>query len=193
MRLLVSCVDSGSIKEVLCNIGTDTSVQSALQPFHVAPHLAEGLKAYVDRMWVISEDEAILARNSGVVELVKISKHLKENEALQVDPKGESKNEKSLSDDLPKFDISEFEITSSVSDLFDDAKLESLSSKSVKRTKLVDGFVTLCPIKKDSSNNTFVAATKSGLLHIIKKRRRQKVNKTSIPWTESTSRISSVI
>lgn len=177
MRLLVSCVDSGSIKEVLCNIGTDTSVQSALQPFHVAPHLAEGLKAYVDRMWVISEDEAILARNSGVVELVKISKHLKENEALQVDPKGESKNEKSLSDDLPKFDISEFEITSSVSDLFDDAKLESLSSKSVKRTKLVDGFVTLCPIKKDSSNNTFVAATKSGLLHIIKKGEDKKLIK----------------
>lgn len=177
MRLLVSCVDSGSIKEVLCNIGTDTSVQSALQPFHVAPHLAEGLKAYVDRMWVISEDEAILARNSGVVELVKISKHLKENEALQVDPKGESKNEKSLSDDLPKFDISEFEITSSVSDLFDDAKLELLSSKSVKRTKLVDGFVTLCPIKKDSSNNTFVAATKSGLLHIIKKGEDKKLIK----------------
>ena len=93
MRLLVSCVDSGSIKEVLCNIGTDTSVQTAPQPFHVAPHLAEGLKAHVDRMWMVSKDEIILARNSGVVELVKISKHAKENETLQVDPKEESKNE----------------------------------------------------------------------------------------------------
>lgn len=91
MRLLVSCVDSGSIKEVLCNIGTDTSVQSALQPFHVAPHLAEGLKAYVDRMWVISEDEAILARNSGVVELVKFRNTLKKMKLSRSIPKEKAK------------------------------------------------------------------------------------------------------
>lgn len=179
MRLLVSCVDSGSIKEVLCNIGTDTSVQTALQPFHVAPHLAGGLKAHVDRMWMVSKDEVILARNSGVIELVKISKHAKQYEDLQVDPKEESKNENDLSDALPAFNISEFEVTSSVSNLLDDAKLELLSGKSVKRTKLVDGFVTLCPIKKDPSNNIYVAGTRSGLMHVIEKGKDEKLTKVA--------------
>ncbi|CAI4061738.1 hypothetical protein SKDZ_07G1480 [Saccharomyces kudriavzevii ZP591] len=177
MRLLVSCVDNGSIKEILCNVGTDTSLQTALQPFHVAPHLAEGLKNHINKLWMISENEVILARNSGVVELVKISKHAREDEALQTDTQGIIKDEKDLSNVLPKFDISKFEIVSSVSNLLNDAKLESLSKKSVKRTKLVDEFVTLCPTKKDPLNSTFVAATKSGLLHVIEKGRDGKLKK----------------
>ena len=175
----MSCVDSGAIKEILCNIGTDTSIKTASQPFHVAPHLAKGLKAHVGRIWMISKDEVLLARNSGVVELVKISKHVKKNEALQADPKEENQNEKDLFDVLPKFDISEFEITDSITNLLDDSKLELFSKKSVKRTKLVDEFVTLCPIKKDTLNNTFVAATRSGLLHVIKKENGGKLTKVT--------------
>ncbi|KOG99410.1 ribosome biosynthesis protein NSA1 [Saccharomyces eubayanus] len=174
MRLLVSCVDNGSIKELLCNVGTDTSVQTALQPFHVAPHLAEGLKSHINKIWMISKDEVILARNSGVVELVKISKHAKENEVAETAVKEESKG---VMDPLPKFDISEFEIVSSLSNLLNDLKLEQLSKKSVKRTKLVDEFVTLCPLKNEPLNSTFVAATKSGSLHIIKKEKDGKLNK----------------
>lgn len=160
MRLLVASDDSGCIKEIVCNKGTNTSVQTAPQPFYVATHLAQGLANKVEKFVTMGDSLIVMARSGGSVELVKYSlqdQDETENLAEGSEEKPENK---------PQFKVMKFEVLSSISNLLDVSRLESLNKISTKRSKLHDEFVTLCKIP-DTAEHLFVA-TKSGLIHIIK-------------------------
>ncbi|GAV53340.1 hypothetical protein ZYGR_0AI06240 [Zygosaccharomyces rouxii] len=69
MRLLISCFDGGSLKEVVCGVGTDSSVQTALQPLKLESINSEGTGNCVDIMHSLG-DKFLLGRRNGIVELV---------------------------------------------------------------------------------------------------------------------------
>lgn len=151
MRLLASCVDSGSLKEILCNVGTDTSKKAEIQPLSIRTSLSEGLKASIDTLCLCDRYRILLGRNNGTLEMVKI-----------VDvPHTEEEGTQ-----LPTFQVSEFEVLDSISGMLDDSKLAPLYEGSKKRVKLTDGFVTISqlPGLKDS----YLVATRSGLISVVK-------------------------
>lgn len=142
--------DSGSLKELVFNKGTNTSVQTALQPFHTGVHLSQGLSNRIDKFYKLSETQLLLARHNGAIELVSMKKSAKE-----VDEAKE-----------PKYDVTEFEVKDIISGLFDQPVLDELISKSKKRSRMEDHFVELYPLKL-AKKPLFLAATKSGNLIIV--------------------------
>lgn len=159
MRLLVSCADSGSLKEIICNAGTDTSKLTAPQPLHVGTFLSQGLNSAIDKIELVSEEYLLLARTNGSIELIKITRHPREKS--QDDQKSVTGPEEVL----PEFEVSNFERRSVMEALTDESRLEPLYANSKRRVKLRDGFVSLQ--RFPNSKNTFLAATKSGLIHVI--------------------------
>lgn len=69
MRLLISCVDGGSLKEAVCGVGTDSSVQNALQPLKLESINSEGTGNCVDIIHGL-DNKFLLGRRNGNVELV---------------------------------------------------------------------------------------------------------------------------
>ncbi|EDO17554.1 hypothetical protein Kpol_534p34 [Vanderwaltozyma polyspora DSM 70294] len=167
MRVLVSCTDGGSLKEVIFNSGTDTSVQTALQPLHVETHLEQGLNNYINKISQLSNGEFLIARSNGVVELVKAT--LLPKEYTEEPPEGKQ---------FPSFDVNKFEVVDTLAGLLDNKRLEPLYQKSKKRTKLIDEFVTVTLLNEKL--NIYILASKSGLIHIIKhnskKSKLEKIN-----------------
>lgn len=165
MRLLVSCVDSGSLKEIVCNVGTDTSIQTELQPLHLETSLSQGLKSSIEKISVVYKDQIILARSNGVLDMATINKI-----------PSKAKEQDGATDEevkpLPQFEISKFELVDSVSDLLNDLRLEPFYNQSKRRVKLKDGFVALQPLH--DRKDIYLAVTKSGLVHIIKIDRKQQ-------------------
>ncbi|CCF59377.1 hypothetical protein KAFR_0G03450 [Kazachstania africana CBS 2517] len=152
MRFLVSCSDSGSLKEVVCNQNTDTSVLAAPQPLHVESHLTQGLKNEIDQICEIAGDCMLVGRRNGALELVKTTRVPKTYEE-----EGEAK---------PIFDITNFEIIHKLDGLLNDSKLEPLFQKSKRRTKQSDSFIAIS--KLPNYDNDYLVSTRSGLLHIIR-------------------------
>lgn len=169
MRLLVSCNHNGSVKEIVCNKGTDTSIQTALQPFSIKTNLiGKKNSGTVSQMIAIDGSLLLVARDSGVVELYESK--LKSIEYDEMDGEQE--------DLRPRFNINDFNLLGSVDGLLDDSKLEIISKKSAKRTKIYDTFVSLSQLS--SKKLCFLLGTKSGLIHIIEIEKNQtlKVTKT---------------
>ncbi|CDF88533.1 BN860_12486g1_1 [Zygosaccharomyces bailii CLIB 213] len=71
MRLLISCQEGGSLKEAVCAVGTDSSVQNAEQPLKVDPIFSDGADNCVDIMHV-SGDNLLLGRHNGLLELLEL-------------------------------------------------------------------------------------------------------------------------
>ncbi|CCD25516.1 ribosome biosynthesis protein NSA1 NDAI_0F01980 [Naumovozyma dairenensis CBS 421] len=149
MRLLVSCVDSGSIKEIVCNQGTDTSIQTSIQPFHISTNLSQGSSNAIDQIAQVTTKTLLLARCNGAIELVQTV--------------GKTMN---LENDI-SFETNDYEILDKIEGLTDDSKLAPLYEKSKKRTKLRDGTISLSLVKKYKKIVTYISATKSGMVHII--------------------------
>lgn len=165
MRLLVSCSHNGSVKEIVCNKDTDTSIQTALQPFSIKTNLISGnTTGTVSQMLAVNDSLLLVARDSGVVELYKSKQKPIEYEPLE----GEQE------DLRPKFNISDFELLSNVDGLLDDSKLEQISKKSAKRTKIYDTFVSFSQLS--SKKTHFLLGSKSGLAHIIEIQNGKKLN-----------------
>ncbi|QLQ82082.1 hypothetical protein HG537_0G03370 [Torulaspora globosa] len=152
MRLIAGCSDNGSLKEVICNSGTDTSKKTGLQPLSVESSLVQGSKCSIDRICVISTSLMILGRNNGVLELVKVER------TPYTDPG--SKEGTNFT-----FEVSQFEVIDSIGGMLDDSRLAPFYEKSKKRVKLSDGFVNICALP--GSNNEYFVATRSGLISII--------------------------
>ena len=152
MRFLVGCPENGSIKEIICNIGTDSSKKDSLQPFHVENCVPEGSKNKVDRWYSLKNDPTrmIIARNNGVIQLTRRKNILKRDDERQVE-----------------YHTSEFEMLDFINDdnLLNDSVLEPLFTKSKKRTKLVDEFICITPL--DENETKFIVGTKSGSIHIL--------------------------
>lgn len=155
MRLIAGCADNGSVKEIVCNAGTDTSKKTALQPLSVRTSLVQGLRSSIDRLCSVSEEFVILGRSNGVVELVQIGRtpYVAESATETADP-------------VPASDVSEFEVVNSIAGLLDDSRLTPLYEKSKKRVRLRDGFVTICALP--GSDNEYFVATRSGLIYMIR-------------------------
>ncbi|SCW00537.1 LAFE_0C06370g1_1 [Lachancea fermentati] len=152
MRLLIACDESGGLKEIICNKGTDTSDQRALQPFHNELHLAEGFNNRIQKMLLIGSSHSLLARANGSLQLVRF-----DQERRNVDEDDVTKQ--------PQFDVTNFKIVSSVEGLFDEQQIIDLHKRSQKRSKPRDGFVSLCTIPTKATH--VFSATKSGCIHII--------------------------
>ncbi|SCU77956.1 LADA_0A03048g1_1 [Lachancea dasiensis] len=152
MRFLVACDDGGSIKEVICNRQTNTSVQTALQPFHVGTHLAESLDHRVEIMKSISEDRLLVARANGSVQLIKRSQLPRDSDGKNPDME-------------PVFTVSDLEVISSIQGLLDDEPLLNTHKQSKRRSKARDGFISLhvVPGKPDR----VLCASRSGLIHVL--------------------------
>ncbi|CCH60849.1 hypothetical protein TBLA_0D03490 [Henningerozyma blattae CBS 6284] len=189
MKFLVSCVDNGSIKEVICNRGCDTSIVTAPQPLFKKTSLSEGLNNHIEKFCIVNKNLILAARSTGVIELLKITQDLPTEEDLkfinssaiikdiptkpitQTEKNNEQMNSIPILDDSTKenllslFDISSFEVLDIVSGLIDHKLLEPLYAKSKKRTKLLDGFVNLSLLPNCS--NMLVAVTKSGMIHFL--------------------------
>ncbi|SCU96938.1 LAMI_0F08284g1_1 [Lachancea mirantina] len=153
MRLLVACEDSGSIKEVLCEKGSDTSVQNARQPSFVDQHLSEGFRQRVEIMTLLEGgNRLVAARANGELQLVKISED--ENSAILTE-KGEQMDIKAK----------KLNIESSLEGLFNEAKMIDIHKGSKKRSRPYDGFCSVSvahPLQ-----NVLLCATKSGMVHVI--------------------------
>ncbi|AET38019.1 ribosome biosynthesis protein NSA1 Ecym_2273 [Eremothecium cymbalariae DBVPG len=151
MRLIVASEDSGSIKEVVANRGTDTSKPTALQPLHLQSHLPQGLSNHVETIWKVNPSQLLVGRSSGVIELV-----------------GLEEREKELKEEgIPNFNINTFMVQDSLVGCFSLEKQEEFSKKSQKRSKFVDGFVGIFPLPK--KEGFYIAVTRSGLLYIFEK------------------------
>ena len=159
MRLLVSCIDNGSLKEIVCNKGTNTSIQTARQPFSLTTHMKRGASNAIDTLRIFTlgaERRLLLARTNGSIELVKMS----ESSKSFTDPE---------SSEVYKFDTSSFEVLDSIGGgLLDDSRLETVSKKSSKRSRIRDCFVSLQRLPLGSDSLVYVLVSKSGLLHVIK-------------------------
>ncbi|QLL34961.1 hypothetical protein HG536_0H03360 [Torulaspora globosa] len=159
MRLIAGCSDNGSLKEVICDAGTDTSKKTALQPLSVKSSLLQGLKCSIDRICVISSRRMILGRNNGVLELVSIER------TKHIDGEQENAEHGSKEGTTGAFEISKFEVIDSIAGMLDNSRLAPFYEKSKKRVRLSDGFVSICPLP--GSNNEYFVATRSGLISII--------------------------
>lgn len=175
MRFLVSCSDNGSIKEVVCNKLCDTSVMDAVQPLNISSKLAQGSSGAIEKIVSLKEDTSlfICGRKSGVVELVKSNRIPKssvaeEQEEDNTKTETETTTEKKDTLEIPKpeFDISEFQVLDKIEGLLDNSRLEPLYKKSKKRSKLVDGLVTLSLLP--GSKDTIIAVTRSGMVHFLR-------------------------
>ena len=159
MRLLVSCIDNGSLKEIVCNEGTNTSIQTARQPFSLTTHMKRGARNAIDTLSIFTsgtERRLLLARTNGSIELVKMSGASNSF----TDPE---------TSEIYKFDTSSFDVLDSISDgLLDDSRLEAVSKKSSKRSRIRDCFVSLQRLPLMSDSFVYVLVSKSGLLHVIK-------------------------
>lgn len=149
MRLLVSCKDGGLIKEIGCNLGTDTSKKDALQPIFVKDSMADGSAKFVNCWYSLEVDhtKTIFVRNNGSLQLAKMTYKPME--------------------DLETVENIDWEIIDEINDpkLLDNKVLESVFQKSARRTKIIDEFITLKPLNPEE--NKFILATKSGWIHII--------------------------
>ncbi|CUS21299.1 LAQU0S02e10550g1_1 [Lachancea quebecensis] len=152
MRLLIACDDSGSIKELICNKNTNTSVQTAPQPFHVGTHLPEGFDSRVEIIKMVGTQQLLVARANGSIHLIKLKRV--DRDVSETDPAKE-----------PIFQVSELHEASTVGGLFDEARLLSIHKSSKKRSRPRDGFVAL-ELVPQTSNRIF-SATKSGLVHVL--------------------------
>lgn len=152
MRLLIACDDSGSIKELICNKNTNTSVQTAPQPFHVGAHLPEGFGSRVEIMKMIGTQHLLVARANGSIQLIELKRV--DRDVSVKDPAKE-----------PIFQVSEMHAASTISGLFDEARLLSIHKSSKKRSRPRDGFVAL-ELVPQTSDRVF-SATKSGLVHVL--------------------------
>lgn len=157
MRLLVSCPESGSVKEIVCNIGADSSKKDSLQAFSVETSISEGSSNKIDQWYSFKNEvgKMIVARNNGVLQLVNRKNELKEQ--------GNEEEGKKI-----QFNVSKFELLDFFNDdegLLSDKRLEPLFAKSKKRTKLTDAFVCITPLNKEETK--FILGTKSGFIHII--------------------------
>ncbi|AOA63123.1 Ribosome biogenesis protein NSA1 (NOP7-associated protein 1) [Komagataella phaffii CBS 7435] len=65
MKLLVALEDTGSIKEVECLRGTDTSVQTAKQPISIVNHAAESRATHILKFLVTSDSKYVVAARKG--------------------------------------------------------------------------------------------------------------------------------
>lgn len=152
MRFLIGCPENGSLKEIICNIGTDSSKKDSLQSFYIANYVSEGSKNKIDRWYSLKNDASrmIITRNHGVIQLMRRKNVSKKDDERQIE-----------------YDISEFEMLDFINDdnLLNDKILEPLFIKSKKRTKLVDEFV--CIASLDENETKFLVGTKSGLIHIL--------------------------
>ena len=152
MRFLIGCPENGSIKEVICNIGTDSSKKDSLQSFYIENCVSEGSKNKVDRWYSLKNNPSrmIIVRNNGVIQLIKRKNVSRKDDERQIE-----------------YDVSEFEMLDFINDdnLLNDKILEPLSSKSKKRTKLVDGFIYITSLNETETK--FIVGTKSGLIHIL--------------------------
>lgn len=150
MRLLVSCRDNGMLKELGCNLGTDTSKKDALQPIFVKDSMANGASNFINCWYSleIEHSKTIIVRNNGSIQLAKMTYKPMEN--------------------IETVENIEWEIVSELVEpnLLNDSILESIYKKSTKRTKLNDEFITFKPLNENETK--FILATKSGLIHIIK-------------------------
>lgn len=151
MRLLASCVDNGSLKEIVCNVGTDTSKKTGIQPLSVTTSLAEGLKASIDTACRCGQDRILIGRSNGTLEMVEIT------------PVAKEEGTETQSAD---FQVSKFEVLNSVAGLLNDSILEPLYEKSKKRVKLKDAFVTISELP--GLKNSYFVVTRSGLVSIAK-------------------------
>lgn len=148
----MACDDSGSIKELICNKNTDTSVQKALQPFHVEAHLSEGLNSRVQLMKLTADGLLLAARANGSIQLIQVTRDSRDMEGK--DPATES-----------QFEVSHLQVVSSVLNLFDESRLVALHKQSKKRSKPRDGFVALDLIP--GTANRVMCATRSGRVHVL--------------------------
>ncbi|AMD21298.1 HER019Wp [Eremothecium sinecaudum] len=146
MRLLIASEDSGCVKECIANRGTNTAVQTGLQPLHLQSHLAQGLLNHVQKILQVNHAQTLLGRANGNLELVKLE--MSERELTE--------------EDQPKFEVGNYEVQASLEGLFDAGKL---CESSKNQTEVVDKFVELYALP--GAESTYVAATKSGLLHFF--------------------------
>ncbi|KAL3230091.1 Ribosome biogenesis protein NSA1 [Nakaseomyces bracarensis] len=146
MRIYTSCIDNGALKEFVCGPGTDTSVQTAAQPLLCETHMPEGLNSAIEQITEVDDKIMLIARRNGSVQLV-------------------SRELKSEQEDKPS--VSEFSLLDTVSGLLDNSRLDPFNASSKKRTKLVDGFLSIASINDEGD---YLVGTKSGLIHIIKLR-----------------------
>jgi len=167
MRLLVSCTHNGSLKEIVCNQDTDTSVQTARQPFSVKAHMVEDANAKISQLLSVG-GSLVVARDNGSVELYDCTRvpHTVDSDDVTTDDITATTDKEEAPVVLkPMFDITEFELLSTVSDLLNDTRLENASKKSSMRTKIYDTFVSMHQLP--NNKNVLLLASKSGLVHII--------------------------
>ncbi|AEY97660.1 FAFL023Cp [Eremothecium gossypii FDAG1] len=148
MRLLIGSDDSGCIKELVANRGTNTSEQSALQPLHLEAHLERGLNAKAHQMLQISDNECLLARMSGDIELVSWSRERRGGE-----------------EDKPVFEVSSFQVMATLGGLLDGEKMQELHKRSQRRAASADRFVALFALPGQPQR--YFAATMSGQFHFL--------------------------
>ncbi|CAL9728323.1 ribosome biogenesis protein Nsa1p [Monosporozyma unispora] len=152
MRFLIGCPENGSIKEIICNIETDSSKKDSIQPFHSENSISEGSNNKIDLWYSLKNDKGkmIISRNNGVLQLVNRKDELKEVEEKQI-----------------KYNVSQFEMLDFINedDLLSNKRLEPLFAKSKKRTKLLDAFICISPLNKEETK--YLIGTKSGLIHIV--------------------------
>lgn len=149
MRLLVTSEDSGCLKEIIVNNGTDTSIQSSQDLIHFETHMSQGLDNHIQLIYRLSSDKLLLGRSNGTLELV----------SYILNPKEPAQ------ENLPKVNVNSFKVLSSANSLFKPEILESLNYKSKKRCELKDGFVSLYTL---NDSEFIFAATRSGLFHFLK-------------------------
>ncbi|AGO13133.1 AaceriAFL023Cp [[Ashbya] aceris (nom. inval.)] len=148
MRLLIGSDDSGCVKELVANRGTNTSEQSALQPLHLEAHLERGLSGKVNQMLQVSEYECLLARASGDMELVSLSRERRGGE-----------------EGKPEFEVSSLQVTATLQGLLDGEKMEELHKRSQRRAASADRFVALFALPGQPQK--YFAATMSGQFHFL--------------------------
>ncbi|CDR42441.1 CYFA0S09e03664g1_1 [Cyberlindnera fabianii] len=74
MKIVAACEDSGSLKEIVCIKGTDTSSQAAPQPDSIQTHAEDGLRSRPQRLVVVSTAKgsvAVAARANGYLSFYK--------------------------------------------------------------------------------------------------------------------------
>ncbi|ANZ75794.1 BA75_02429T0 [Komagataella pastoris] len=65
MKLLVALEDTGSLKEIECLRGTDTSVQTAKQPISIVNHAVESRATHILKFLVTSDSKYLVAARKG--------------------------------------------------------------------------------------------------------------------------------
>ncbi|KAH3903385.1 related to Ribosome biogenesis protein NSA1 [Saccharomycodes ludwigii] len=172
MRLLASCED-GSLKEIVFNHNTNTSIIDGIKPFHLS--IIRKNKIRISKILTVSENLLFVCMNDGSVELLRyeyIDKTQPRDTSDEQKPnnenlkKKENKDKKTVQPEPVPFKIIRINENKldDISGMFDESKLEKLNQKSSKRSKMHDEFVSVS-ILPDS---VITLGTKSGLIHFIK-------------------------